>query len=167
MEINNIRKVIAFSKHNSVLLLLLLIFCSCVVSFGMEWQNDENKENKENEDDEKEQQYENKAQESILHAQFIATIQTISKQNDGNAPKQEDNTFDQGANHVVIMHPTDRKDITRIIRFLICMDLIYRDRFINDKDIKSSGYYYPWYLKHHIFTQPFYRGLGGTKQFIS
>ena len=167
MEINNIRKVIAFSKHNSVLLLLLLIFCSCVVSFGMEWQNDENKENKENEDDEKEQQYENKAQESILHAQFIATIQTISKQNDGNAPKQEDNTFDQGANHVVIMHPTDRKDITRIIRFLICMDLIDRDRFINDDTIKSSGYYYPWYLKHHIFTQPFYRGLGGTKQFSS
>ena len=157
MEINNIRKVIAFSKHNSVLLLLLLIFCSCVVSFGMEWQNDENKENKENEDDEKEQQYENKAQESILHAQFIATI-----------PKQVNNTFDQGANHgIEIIDPIDHKDITRLIRFLICMDLIYRDRFINDKDIKSSGYYYPWYLKHHIFTQPFYRGLGGTKQFIS
>jgi len=154
-------------KIMNVLLLLFLVFGSCVVSFGMETGNDENKENKENEDDENEQQYDNKVQESILHAQFIATIQTISKQNDGNAPKQEDNTFDQGANHGIIMYPTDHKDITRIIRFLICMDLIDRDRFINDEIIKSSGYYYPWYLKHHIFTQSFYRGLGGTKQFSS
>ena len=135
-------------------IILLLTLCSSVVSFGMD-----------NEEKYK-QQDENKAQESILHAQFIATIQTISKQNDGNAPKQEDNTFDQGANHVIIIYPIDRKDITRIIRFLICMDLIDRDRFINDNTIKSSGYYYPWYLKHHIFTQSFYRGLGGTKQFI-
>ena len=161
MEINNIRKGIVFSKHNSVLLLLLLIFCSCVVSFGME--------KIENYDEEKEkQQYENKAQESILHAQFIATIQTISKQNEENGSKQVNNTFDQGANHgIEIIDPIDHKDITRLIRFLICMDLIDRDRFINDNTIKSSGYYSPWYLKHHIFTQPFYRGLGGTKQFIS
>ena len=175
--VNSIRRN-SFYKLTNVLLLLFLLFGSCVVSFGMEWQNDENKENKENEDDEKEYQYENKAQESILHAQFIATIKTISKQNeengskqvnntlnsykqnDGNDLKPKDNTFDQGANQVIeIIDPIDHKDITRLIRFLICMDLIYRDRFINDKDIKSSGYYYPWYLKHHIFTQPFYRGL--------
>jgi len=162
--VNSIRRN-SFYKLTNVLLLLFLVFGSCSgVSFGME-EKDENLENKENKDDEKEQQYENKAQESILHAQFIATIQTISKQNDGNAPKQENNTFDQGANHEIIMYPTDRKDITRIIRFLICMDLIDRDRFINDNTIKSSGYYYHWYLKHHIFTQSFYRGLGGTKQF--
>ena len=144
----------ANGKIMNVLLLLFLVFGSCVVSFGMNTKHldDENEENEK-------QQYDNKVQESILHAQFIATIQTISKQNDGNAPKQEDNTFDQGANHVIIIYPIDRKDITRIIRFLICMDLIDRDRFINDNTIKSSGYYYPWYLKHHIFTQSFYRGL--------
>ena len=159
--VNSIRRN-SFYKLTNVLLLLFLVFGSCVVSFGME------KIENYDEDDEKEQQYENKAQESILHAQFIATIQTISKQNDGNAPKQEDNTFDQGANHgIEIIDPIDHKDITRLIRFLICMDLIDRDRFINDKDIKLSGYYYPWYLKHHIFTQSFYRGLGGTKQFSS
>ena len=160
--VNSIRRN-SFYKLTNVLLLLFLVFGSSVVSFGMNTKHldDENNENEK-------QQYDNKVQESILHAQFIATIQTISKQNDGNAPKQEDNTFDQGANHgIEILYPTDKKDITRIIRFLICMDLIDRDRFINDNTIKSSGYYSPWYLKHHIFTQPFYRGLGGTKQFSS
>ena len=108
-----------------------------------------------------------------MHAQFIAAIQTISKQNDDNNLQQTNNTLNSPVPKTEIdseditnieIYP---KDITRLIRFLICMDLIDRDRFINDNTIKSSGYYYPWYLKHHIFTQPFYRGLGGTKQFIS
>ena len=147
--VNSIRRN-SFYKLTNVLLLLFLLFGSCVVSFGMD------NENKEKE----KQQDENNAQESILHAQFIATIQTISKQNEENGSKQVNNTFDQGANHgKEIIYPIDSKDITRIIRFLICMDLIDRDRFINDNTIKSSGYYSPWYLKHHIFTQPFYRGL--------
>ena len=153
------RKVIVFSKHNSVLLLLLLIFCSCVVSFGMNTKHlyDENNEEKEK------QQYENKAQESILHAQFKVSIQeNFYEQNDDNDSKQEVNTLNSLTQKLL-----EPKDITHLIRFLICMDLIDRDRFINDNTIKSSGYYYPWYLKHHIFTQPFYRGLGGTKQFIS
>ena len=173
--VNNICRN-SFYKLTNVLLLLFLLFGSCVVSFGMKTGNEAKYK----------QQYDNKVQESILHAQFIAAIQTISKQNEGNGSKQvnntlnsykqndgndlkpKDNTFDQGANQVIeIIDPIDHKDITRLIRFLICMDLIYRNRFINDKDIKSSGYYYPWYLKHHIFTQPFYRGLGGTKQFSS
>ena len=149
------RKVIVFSKHNSVLLLLLLILCSCVVSFGMEQQQIEMDE-KENE----KKQDENKAQKSILHAQFIATIQTISKQNEGNDSKQVNNTFDQGATHgIETIDPIESIHITHLIRFLICMDLIDRDRFIHDYYIKLSGHYYPWYLKHHIFTQPFYRGL--------
>ena len=129
------RKVIVFSKHNSVLLLLLLTLCSCVVSFGMD--GDENEKNEKQQDD-------NKAQESILHAQFIVHIQKNSSQNGGNGLKQDVENW---------------KDITHLIRFLICMDLIDRDRCIHDAYIKSSGYYYPWYLKHHIFTQPFYRKL--------
>ena len=75
-------------KIMNVLLLLFLVFGSCGVSFG----SDDEKE------DEK-QQDENKTQESILHAQFIATIQTISKQNEGNGSKQVNNTFYHGANH--------------------------------------------------------------------
>ena len=160
--VNSIRRN-SFYKFTNVLLLLFLLFGSCVVSFGMETGNDENKENKENEDDEKEQQYENKAQESILHAQFKVSIQeNFYEQNDDNDSKQEVNTLNSLTQKLL-----EPKDITHLIRFLICMDLIDRDRFINDNIIKSSGYYYPWYLKHHIFTQPFYRGLGGIKPFSS
>ena len=131
-------------KIMNVLLVLFLVFGSCSgVSFGMDGDENEKKEK---------QQDENKAQESILHAQFIVHIQKNSSQNGGNGLNQD---------------VEDWKDITHLIRFLICMDLIDRDRCIHDAYIKSSGYYYPWYLKHHIFTQPFYRGLGGTKQFSS
>ena len=145
------RKGIVFIKHNSVLLLLLLTLCSCVVNFGMDKIENEEKENEKKQD-------ENKSQESILHAQFQVSIQeNSSKQNEGNDSEQKDITQ--------IGEKIESKDITHLIRFLICMDLIDRDRFIHDYYIKLSGYYYPWYLKHHIFTQPFYRGLGGTKQF--
>ena len=148
--VNNICRN-SFYKLTNVLLLLFLLFGSCVVSFGMD-----------NEEKYK-QQDENKAQESILHAQFKVSIQeNFYEQNDDNDSKQEVNTLKYLTQKLL-----EPKDITHLIRFLICMDLIDRDRFINDKDIKLSGYYYPWYLKHHIFTQPFYRGLGGTKQFIS
>ena len=41
--VNSIRRN-SFYKLTNVLLLLFLVFGSCVVNFGMEWQNDENKE---------------------------------------------------------------------------------------------------------------------------
>ena len=47
MEIKSMSKWNVFSKHNSVLLLLLLVFCSCGVSFGMD--ENKSKENVKNE----------------------------------------------------------------------------------------------------------------------
>ena len=147
----------ANGKIMNVLLLLFLVFGSCVVSFGSEKQQIEMDE-KENE----KKQDENKDQKSILHAQFKVSIQeNFYEQNKESDSEQEDNTSN------LLVQKIEYKDITHLIRFLICMDLIDRDRFINYDIIKLSGHYYPWYLKHHIFTQPFYRGLGGTKQFSS